>query len=148
MRHLIVDTNCFAPVFNQKSKEHEKFSIVLESIEICKFAIAWGGSKYREELMNAERYLRLILEYTRAGIAHEFPIEEIDAVHDQLEAKVNDSDFDDPHIVAIQIVSRAEIIVSNDGRSYPFLKDQSLYPKNHKRARIFNGNVKSLDMFK
>ena len=42
---IIVDTNCFAPVFDRKSEKHNQFAPVLEWIISGKGKLIYGGSK-------------------------------------------------------------------------------------------------------
>jgi hypothetical protein len=63
----------------------------------------------------------------------------VDEKQAELEKLVNHKNFDDPHIIAIIIVSGCQIICSTDDRAYPFFKMKELYPKNFTRPKIYSG---------
>ena len=47
----------------------------------------------------------------------------------ELKETVNDTDFDDEHIMAIVIVSKCRVVCTEEVRALPFFKRRQLYPK-------------------
>lgn len=135
---VIVDTNTWGPVFDPKNSDHSKFAPVNDYIFSKKQTLAWGGSGFIAELKKAHRYLNLFSELAKTGTAVRFPDNEIDREQARIEGLVNDNDFDDPHIIALQIVSKVQVIVTNDKRSHHFIKMKALYPKRHPMPKIYS----------
>lgn len=134
---LIIDTNSWHKVFDANDKEHLNFAPVKEYILSHANSLAWGGSKFVKE--TAGKYRRLLVQLEKAKRAIRFDDSRIDAEEARISAALKHSDFNDPHIIAIQVVSKAEVIVSGDKESYPFLTRKDLYPKNHTRPKIYRG---------
>jgi len=134
---VIVDTNTWGPVFDCGSDQHPEFAAVRSYILATKASMAWGGSYYVEELRKASKYLGIHLELTKGGRAIRFKDDAVDAATHEAEAKCQHRDFDDAHLIGLQIVSKAAVIVSHDKRAYPFLKRKCLYPKHHTRPKIY-----------
>lgn len=136
---IIVDTNCFAPVFDRKSEKHDQFAPVLEWIISGKGKLIYGGSKYFEELKKASRYLKIINSLKKIGKAILVPKELVDKEQKRIEKKITDSDFDDPHLPAIVIVSKCKIICSSDTRSIKYVTQSKLYPKGIDIPKYYTG---------
>lgn len=134
---VIVDTNSWGAVFDCCSPKHPEFASVRLYILATKASMAWGGSRYIEELRKAAKYLGIHSELTKGGRAIRFRDEDVDAASGEAKSKCQHRDFDDAHLIGLQVVSRAAIIVSHDKRAYPFLKRKNLYPKNHERPKIY-----------
>ena len=62
---------------------------------------------------------------------------EVDSWVITLSKKINHRDFDDPHIIAIVIVSRCMIICTKEVRALRFFKDKSLYPRGISRPKLY-----------
>jgi len=137
MSNLIVDANAWAHVFDQKNSIHVEFSQIRNFILSRKVTLAWGGEKYRKELAKCEKYLRLHLEFTKSGIAIHVCDIDVDAIELEVSNFESDPDFDDPHMIALQIVSKSVVIVSVDKRAHKFFKSKSLYPPNHPKPKIY-----------
>lgn len=54
---------------------------------------------------------------------------DVDAWQNIIGDKINNPDFDDPHLPAIVIVSKCRVICSVDTRSVRFVTDPHIYPK-------------------
>jgi len=134
---VIVDTNTWPAVFDCNNGQHSEFAAVRAYILTTKASMAWGGSRYLEELRKASKYLGIHLELARGGRAIRFNDNAVDAAAAEANAKCQHRDFDDAHLIGLQVVSRATVIVSNDKRAYSFLKRKALYPKHHNRPKIY-----------
>ncbi len=135
---VIVEANTWASVFDQKNTAHAGFAPVRKYVLSTKRSLAWGGSTYLAELKKAESYLKLYSELAKAGFAVRFCDVKVDEQEIVVSALVDDKDFDDPHIIALQIVSKVPVIVTADKRSCRFIKLKRLYPKNHPRPKIYS----------
>ncbi len=135
---IVIDTNTFASVFDSESKDHFDFKPVLEWIVFGNGKIVFGGSKYRQELREAKKYLRIFLELSKKRKVVQIDDEKIDEVQSEIEKIVNDEKFNDAHIPAIIIVAGCRLICSGDKAAYQFLKRNDLYPKNVMRPKIYS----------
>jgi hypothetical protein len=136
---IVIDANTFAAVFSDSCQEHEEFEPVLTWIIYGKGKIIYGGSKYEQELRHCRKYLGIFSELRKVGKVVVLNSTKVDYIQQQVEGIISHSNFDDPHIVAIVIVSGCRLICSNDGRAHPFFKDKNLYPKHFERPRIYSG---------
>ena len=62
---IIIDTNALASVFDVDSSNHENFKPVYDWIFNNKGKVVYGGTKYKEELKNSYRYLKLFGQLSR-----------------------------------------------------------------------------------
>lgn len=138
---LIVDTNSFSPIFNPTDADHPDFKPILDWITSGKGKIIYGGSKYKQELAQARKYLKLFTEFKKINKIVEVSDEAVDTEQRELEGRVDHRDFDDPHLVAIAIVSRCKLICSKDERAHPFIKDKMLYPDKLKPPKIYSNQT-------
>lgn len=134
---LVIDMNAISVVFNPNSKNHDKFKPVLEWIVSGKGKMVCGGTKYWEELSTVRKYLRLFNELNKAGKVVKVDDASVDIKMDELMGLCNDSDFDDPHIVALLIVSKCKVVTSEDSRSYPYIKRREWYSKSKDIPKIY-----------
>lgn len=126
---VIVDTNCFASVFDTKSAKHAEFSPVLDWILNGKGKLVYGGTKYIQELSKT-KYLKIFnILNSKAKKVIVVDSVKVDEEQKRIESLITDPDFDDPHLPAIVIVSKCEVICTEDTRSVRFVTDGSLYPK-------------------
>lgn len=65
----------------------------------------------------------------------------VDQKMNELKALCNDSDFDDPHIAALLIVSGCNILCSEDARSYLYVKRKEWYPNGRKLPKIYKSST-------
>ena len=127
---VIVDTNCFASVFDSTSARHSEFSPILDWIINGKGKLIYGGSKYIQELEKSKKYLKIFsLLNSKAKKVVVVDRQKVDEEQSRIENLVIDPDFDDPHLPAIVIVAKCEIICTEDTRSVRFITDGRLYPK-------------------
>lgn len=125
---VIVDTNCFANVFSRKSERHAEFEPVLDWIVNGKGKLIAGGTKYKNELKKAPKYLKIFTLLRDAGKVHFGNDQEIDDYQKKVEELKEDDDFDDEHLPAIVSVTKCKIICSEDTRSIPHVTDRKYYP--------------------
>lgn len=136
---IIIDTNCFAAVFNRTSEKHSEFAPVLNWIICGNGKAVYGGTKYRNELTKAKRYLRifgLLKQCHRLIMVND---NEVDIEQKRVESIIMQPDFDDPHLAAIVIVSRCKLICSEDVRSIPHVTNISLYARRSHVPKYYTG---------
>ena len=126
---IIVDTNCLSSVFEKTSKNHSEFAPVLDWILSGKGKLVYGGSKYIEELSKVSKFLKIISQLKKIGKAIVVDRTKVDKEQERIEKEITNTDFDDPHLPAIVIVSKCKIICSSDTRSIKFVTLPQLYPK-------------------
>ncbi len=140
---IVIDTNAFASVFETNAEDHHEFRPILKWICEGKGKIVYGGAKYKAELWISRKYLRIFRQLQTARKTVEIVAAEIDQEQERLERALNHKNFDDPHLIAIVIVSGCKLICSKDKRAYAFIKDSSLYPKHFNRPRIYSSSSNS-----
>jgi len=142
---VIIDTNCLADVFSKSASNHFEFQPVLKWVLEGKGFIVYGGTKYKNELKKASKYLTIFRELKSVGKVFEGNLKTIDEIQKEIEAKENDSDFDDPHLPAIVIDTKCRIICSNDTRSIKYVTNSKFYPK-HFRTPVYYTSSKNKDI--
>ena len=102
--------------------------------------IIFGGTKYKTELKNAPRYLKLFRLLKDSRRALEVRQDLVDERERELIDLTDGTGCDDQHIIAIFCVSKCVLLCSSDSAAYPFIKDKRLYPKGHKRPAIYKSS--------
>lgn len=134
---IIIDANCIVNVFDKHSSKHEEFKPVLEWIISGKGKMVYGGTKYHEELKSLSRYIRLIRRLKESNKAVEGDRTQIDEYQKIVESRNNDKDFDDPHLIAISVITKCLLICSEDKRSIKHIKDKKYYPDSFKNTHSY-----------
>lgn len=139
MMGIILDTNCFSPVFSSSDRKHKEFKPVLDYVleGIGKFV--YGGSKYFRELKKAKKYSKILSIFNKYNKCQVIEKSKVDKIQKNITEKKKSSDFDDPHLAAIVIASRCYLICTEDARSHSFLKDKSIYPKGIQVPKFYSG---------
>jgi hypothetical protein len=134
---IVIDINTLAMVFNVSSARHGDFADVKKYVESRAGYVVFGGTKCKEELALTGRYLRLLRQLRDAGKA----VSILDSAVDEIEASVlvltANTDCDDQHVIALLAASRCTLLCSVDNRSFPFVKDRSLYPNGCPAVKIY-----------
>lgn len=126
---LILDTNCFANVFNKSSEKHHEFEPILKWITKGKGKLVYGGTTYKLELKKARKFIPIFNLLKQIGKAIEVDNNTVDQIESEIKTLIDDSDFDDQHLPAIVRASRCRVICSEDKRSIKFVQNRTLYPK-------------------
>lgn len=140
---VVIDANTFAKVFNSDCADHAKFAPVKTWVMEGRGRIVYGGTKYKTELVNAPKYLKLFRLLKDSKRAFEVRQDLVDEREREILGLTAGSDCDDQHIIAIFCVSKCLLFCSSDSRAYPFIKDKRLYPKRHKRPAIYKSSRNS-----
>lgn len=135
---IVVDTNTLAPVFNEKSDRHPEFVHVKNWIDKGHGFLVFGGTKFKEELGKAYRYLRLIRLMKDSGQAVAIRDDVVDAEEERVKALTDGTGCDDQHIIGLLSASKCPLVCSDDARAYPYFRDRNLYPDGMARVRIYS----------
>ncbi len=137
--YLIIDTCCLAQVFDPKNQQHLHFAPVLKWVAFGKGRMVYGGTKYNNELRQAPKFLRIVVELERARRAIKIPKDKVDPIAAQLKKQVDRPDFNDEHLLALVIASRCCVVCTNDTVAIVYLKYRELYSDyNVKRPKIYS----------
>jgi len=139
---IIIDTNALASVFDVDSSNHENFKPVYDWIFNNKGKVVYGGTKYKEELKNSYRYLKLFGQLSRIRKTIEIDDDLVDNYQKILESKVQHRDFDDPHLVSILHISKCKLICTNEKRAIPYITNKDFYDKGFK-PKIYSRKINS-----
>jgi len=114
------------------------FDQSIEWIKRGRGFLVFGGTRYKEELRKAYRYLRLVRQMKISGQAVAIRDDAVDEAEVRVKEETAGTGCDDQHIIALLGVSRCPLFCSNDGRSYRYIRDRSLYPAGMARVRIYS----------
>jgi hypothetical protein len=142
---ILIDINTIAPVFDEQNTLHHGFAPVRAWILDGPGRFVFGGTKYKNELRNAYRFLRLVRQLKDARRACEIRQDLVDQREREVIAQTEGTDCDDQHLIAILDVSGCLLFCSNDKRADKFIKDQRWYSKGRKRPSIYR-SVKHRDL--
>lgn len=137
---LVIDMNTIPSVFNPNLDNHEKYKPVLDWVINGKGKMVCGGSEYWKEFKLIGKYIGFFNQLNKAGKVVKIDDETVDKKMDELMKLCNDADFDDPHIVALLIVSGCKVVSSEDARSYPYIKRKEWYPKGRDVPKIYKSS--------
>ena len=143
MNKVVVDTDSLSKVFDKTNKEHKEYEPLHKSIiEQKRSVIMYGGTKYTNELKRAGKFFRLFAELGKIGMALMLNAQAVNSEEERIIGLANDRKFNDPHIIAIVVIGRCNIICSSDTNSHGHYKNSLYYPK-HLRPKIYNGLASS-----
>lgn len=134
---IVVDINTLAPVFNEQCQDHAAFAPVRMWILYGKGCLVYGGTKFKNELVRALRYLKLIRKLKDAHKACEIDATVVDAKETVVIEQTEGTDCDDQHIIALLSVSGCMLFCSADGRAVPYLHDRRFFPNRRQRPRVY-----------
>lgn len=120
---LIVDANC--AVETLCANPSKAFGPVNQALIKKNAVMVMGGTKLRNEYMKLAAVWRFIVSLDRAGKA----VACSDAAVDALQKKLEDSgtlQSDDPHIIALAIISGARLLCSKDKNLHKDFRSQKL----------------------
>jgi hypothetical protein len=144
---IVIDTNTWASVFDIGADDHIEFKPVYDWIlgDGGKGKIVYGGTTYLQEVPS--KYMSLLLELNKRRKTVAVENSKVDEIEIKLKKLIEHRDFDDPHIVALIIVSKCKLICTKEKRAIPFFKDKKglFYPKKFIRPKIYN-NKTNIDL--
>lgn len=135
---MIVDANVIPCVFSSKNSKHDDFRPVLKWLLYSRAKIILGGKLYTKEIVEKQKsYVPLMLELRKFNKIHFIDNDLVNTKEEEINDKESDPDFDDPHIIALSILSRAKIICSDDSRSFKFIKKMKEYDSDCVMPKIY-----------
>lgn len=135
---VVIDMNVVKTVFNDGETNHQYYRPVKDWILGGKGKMVVGGSTYYKELGKMHKFRKFYLALRKAGkVVIGGSEEQIDDLEEKLKKTLSHRDFDDPHIVALLIVSGCKVICSEDVRAYPFFQKKEWYPKGKGVPKIY-----------
>jgi len=127
---IILDANILHKFFDILHEDHRHYKPVYKCLFEKKGKIVLGGTTLKKELLERnKKFLPVFAELSRAGKILRLIDEEVDDLEKKLKDIEKSKDFDDPHIIACIILSKTEVLVSDDSRADRFIKDKRFYPK-------------------
>lgn len=136
---LIVDTNCFGCFFDESNQDYNEFAPAHNWFFNKEGKLMYGGTKFLDEMKKAGKYMKLILELNRQGKAIPLDKDAVDREEERIKSIEANPDFDDPHLIAMVIVGRCQIICTQDRRAAKFLKNKKFYPNEVMRPKLYTG---------
>ena len=137
---IVIDTCTFDTVFNPDAKTHLNFEPVLKWILKGNGKLVFGGTVYSEEIKQSPNRIGLVVELRKKRKVIDIEDTTIDELSGKISKKITDSDFDDPHIIALISISKSKLVCSIDKRAYPYFKNRNLYP--NRRVPIIYSSIK------
>jgi hypothetical protein len=144
---IVIDASALSYVFNDENEEHREFKPVHDWITEGKGKMVAGGTKYDDELAKLKTYTKLFGELSRANKLRYVDSGRVDNLVEKLKLKEKSKNFDDPHIVAIVVISGVNLICTKEVRAIPFFTRKEFYPNrsvpkiysSSANARLLNG---------
>jgi predicted nucleic acid-binding protein len=118
---LIIDTNVVHKVFLSSDADHQP---VRRALAKHKATLVYGGELRREYLRNG-KFCAILRRLDQSGAAKLFPDDEIDVKTKAL-AQAGGYQSDDPHILALAIVTGARVLCSDDDALSADFKNKKL----------------------
>jgi hypothetical protein len=143
---LVVDTCCFAMVFNERNQHHAKFKPIFEWVRFGNGKVIYGGSKYSRELADAG-YLGVVLELNKQRRAVPLSHGKVDEIGALLKKSFPETRFDDEHLVAMVIVSKCRIVCTVDKIAMSYLRCPDVFRQHRvERPRIYRGDKRNQEL--
>lgn len=135
---MIVDANVIPCVFSSKNEKHNDFKPVLQWLLFGKAKLILGGKLWTKEIVeNQKSYVPFLIELKRINKVHFYDNAIIDSKEKEVKSKEQNPDFDDPHIIALSIISKAKLLCSDDSRSFKFIRKIKEYDSNSVIPKIY-----------
>ncbi len=136
---VIIDTNCFTLVFTNPKYISLKNWIVNWPWMI----VLWWKCYYDELALSNKAILPLLKEFSKIWKVLKYDDAIIDSEQFKIETLETDPDFDDPHIIALAVISKVLIVATNDKRSMKFIKDRKFYSTSKLIPKIYSWTTKN-----
>lgn len=118
---LIIDTNVLHKVFPSADADHQP---IRRALAKRKATLVYGG-ELRREYLRSGKFTASLRRLDQSGAAKIFPDNEIDAKTQAIE-QTGGYQSDDPHILALAIVTGARLLCSDDEALSADFKDKRL----------------------
>jgi len=131
---IIVDTNVMSCVLD---KNNQDYFPVFDWVVNKNGKFVYGGTKYLNELSKQKKFLSFLVELGKLNKTFIANKKVVDDLQVKIENSVTNSDFDDPHLIAIIIATKCKLICSEDSRADKFLKSKQVF-------NIFDAKIPSI----
>lgn len=111
----IIDASCMAIVVGEDRTPAISEFVIWVTADDRNGCIVFGGSKYRTEMYKVERFKIWAEQLLLAGKAVVVDDKQVDLEEAAL-IENDDARSDDPHIIALALVSQARLLVSDDNK--------------------------------
>jgi len=135
---LVLDTNVFSDFFDSNNANFSEYEPVRNWVFKGAGKLLYGGKKYKDEMRMAKKYLRFFASLDRAGKIIKLDDDKVNSHQIKVKELEDSKDFDDPHLIAIIIESKCQLICTNDKRAIPYIKNNKFYPKGIKCPKIYS----------
>ena len=134
---MVIDANTISCVFSGSNTMHSSFLPVLRWFVYGRAKICLGGKLLSVEQKKLVSYQPLFKELGKLNKIHKIDDSLINKKEKEITDLEKDSDFDDPHIIALIIVSKAKVLCSDDSRSFKFVRRIKKYDKKSEVPKIY-----------
>jgi hypothetical protein len=134
---VVIDMNVLPCVFIEQNDKHNMFKPIKSWILEGKGKMVVGGKTYFDELEKMVKIRKIYVQLRKAGKVVVIEQNSIDNLENELKKKLQHQDFDDPHIVALLIISGCQVVCSNDVRAFQFFQMNKWYPKGRSIPKIY-----------
>ena len=132
---IIIDNCVFGSVFFEKNREHSNFKPVKDWIMLREGKVVYGGTHYKRELPLS--YLRHLKTLSDKRKTIPLPDKEVDNYENNLKKYFPQKKFNDPHIVAMALISECRLLCTNDNDFLKFIRDKDIYISAKKRPKVY-----------
>jgi hypothetical protein len=133
---MLIDANLISVFFNKDNNRHEVYRPVLNWFITGRAKIIIGGGHYKNELSRQRKFLPIIQELRRFNKTHSFFDGDVENLTAIIQSQETSGDLDDPHIIALLVISQAKLFCSEDKRLDKFLVNKKFYPGNQEPPKI------------
>jgi hypothetical protein len=136
---IVLGTNSFSSVFDPAARDYNEFRFVFRWVRKQDHAcFIYGGTKYKSEMKQMLKYLKLVGELQKAGKFVEINGNMIDEYAVHLKRICIDKAFNDEHLIAILNTSGCKLLCTKDIEAMPYVKRKEFY-SDKKLPQIYSG---------
>ena len=143
---IVIDANSLSSVFDPKNADHANFKPVFDWIIRGNGKIIFGGTKYFKELKKVRKVLKIFNELKKKGKIVVLDTNLVDVKTKEVDVRImeipqqnKDKKLDDPHLVAIVVISGCKLVCTLDLGAIVLLKILNFYPKGISPPKIYTG---------
>ncbi len=138
---FVLDANSYHCMFNSDSNCYDDFKPLHDWLfGKDRTSLVIGGTTYKKEIRKMKKYWELLKELKNMRLVSDIQDDKVDEEEKRIADRVNDKNFNDPHLIALLCVSRCVIFASKDKRAFPYVKMYRLYPKGYRPKIYHNSN--------
>lgn len=145
---MVVDANLLRTFFYPKDKNHDHYSTLLNWLISGKIKMTLGGTKYSQEFDTIRQleFVRIIRFLKDKRSIVEMDKETVDQRQAEYEKMGLPKDFDDPHIAALALTSRAKLLCTNDQPLIKYIKLKKLRANDEVPPKIYGSSSRKTSL--